>query len=104
MTVMLARRLGGKLVVPEDRRGLGIRFATAAAFALMGVLAACATRWDIDKYEAPEANFPARHTYAWKPGQFSTPVPQSASDVQRLDQAVRAAVEEELARKGYKQV
>jgi len=76
--------------------------ATLAGAALL--LAACATTQDIDKYEAPEANFAARHTYAWKPGEVSTPGQQNAGDAQRLEQAVQNAVEEELAHKGYAKV
>jgi hypothetical protein len=51
----------------------------------------------IDKYEAPEARFPARHTYGWKAGEVSTPPGQNAGDVQRLEQAVQIAIEDELA-------
>jgi hypothetical protein len=72
--------------------------AVASALAL---LASCSTTWDIDRYEAPEANFPTRHSYAWKSGEFSTPDARSAAEVAEVDRAVRAAVEEELAHKGY---
>ena len=65
------------------------------------LLAACSTTWDIDRYEAPEANFPARQTYAWKSGEFSTPVEQPAAEVAQVDRQVREAVEQELTRKGY---
>jgi hypothetical protein len=76
--------------------------AFAATLALAAtVLVACSTTWDIDRYEAPEAAFATRHTYAWKSGQFSTPVERSAAEVAEIDRAVRAAVEEELARKRY---
>jgi hypothetical protein len=78
-----------------------MRFPHLVAIVCAGLVAACATTWDIDKYEAPEANLRARRTYAWKPGQLSTPVEQSAVDIARLDQAVQTAVEDELARKGY---
>jgi len=75
---------------------------TAAVLTLGAtLLAACSTTWDIDRYEAPEADFPTRHRYAWKAGQFSTPVEQPAANVAEIDRAVRAAVEQELARKGY---
>ena len=65
------------------------------------LLAACSTTWDIDRYEAPEANFPSRHTYAWKSGEFSTPVERPAAEVAEVDRAVRESVETELTRKGY---
>ena len=73
----------------------------AALTVVMTLAAACSTTWDIDRYEAPEAAFPTRHTYAWKAGEFSTPVEQPAANVAEVDRAVRAAVEQELARKGY---
>jgi len=80
-------------------------FRVVAALAVFVTLVAgCATTDDIDKYEAPEANFPARHTYGWKPGEVSTPGQQNAGDVHRLDQAVQAAIEDELAHKGYTKV
>jgi hypothetical protein len=80
-------------------------FRVVAALAVfVSLVAGCATTNDIDKYEAPEANFPARHTYGWKPGEVSTPGQQNAGDVQRLDQAVQAAIEDELAHKGYTKV
>ena len=65
------------------------------------LLTACSTTWDIDRYEAPEANFPARQTYAWKSGEFSTPVERPAAEVAQIDRQVREAVEQELTRKGY---
>jgi class 3 adenylate cyclase len=74
----------------------------AANLALVAaLLGACSTTWDIDRYEAPEATFATRHTYAWKTGQFSTPVARPGAEVAAIDRAVREAVEEELARKGY---
>jgi hypothetical protein len=72
-----------------------------AVTSALALLAACSTTWDIDRYEAPEANFPSRHTYAWKPGEFATPVQRPAAEVAAVDRAVRAAVDEELARKGF---
>jgi len=50
---------------------------TAAVLTLGAtLLAACSTTWDIDRYEAPEADFPTRHTYAWKAGEFLSPESQ----------------------------
>jgi hypothetical protein len=63
----------------------------AALTVVMTLAAACSTTWDIDRYEAPEADFPTRHTYAWKAGEFSTPVEQPAANVAEVDRAVRAA-------------
>src|SRR5687767_9168213 len=64
----------------------------------------CSTTWEIDRFEAPEANFPQRQTYAWKSGEFSTPVERPAADVAQIDRAVREAVQQELQHKGYRQI
>ena len=68
------------------------------------LLAACSTTWDIDRFEAPEANLPQRRTYVWKSGEFSTPVERPAAEVAQVDRAVREAIEQELQQKGYRQV
>jgi hypothetical protein len=65
------------------------------------ILAACATTWTVDKYEAPEAAFSARRTYAWTGGDFGTPNEIDAAIVARADRAIRSAVDAELAQRGY---
>ena len=47
------------------------RSLTAAA--LLILVAACATTWTVDKYEAPEAGLANRRTYAWKGGEIGLP-------------------------------
>jgi len=69
--------------------------------ALTVVIAACAAAWTVDKFEAPEARLSARRTYAWTAGDFGMPNDIDPAIVARADRAVRAAVEAELARKGY---
>jgi Domain of unknown function (DUF4136) len=71
--------------------------ATGAAI----TIAACATSWTVDKFEAPEAGFAARRTYAWTGGDFGTPNDIDPATVARADRAMRAAIDAELARKGY---
>jgi hypothetical protein len=75
------------------------RSLTAAA--LLILVAACATTWTVDKYEAPEAGLANRRTYAWKGGEIGLPNDLDPALLARADQAVRVAVESELARKGY---
>lgn len=69
--------------------------------AMLMLLTACATTWTVDKFEAPEAAFAARRTYAWTGGDFGTPNEVDPSIVARADRAIRAAIEAELAQKGY---
>jgi hypothetical protein len=75
------------------------RCLTAAA--LLVLAAACATTWTVDKYEAPEAGLANRRTYAWTGGEIGLPNDVDPALLARADQAVRVAVEGELARKGY---
>ena len=69
--------------------------------ALLALVTACATSWTVDKFEAPEAGFAARRTYAWTGGDLGTPSEVDPATVARADRAMRAAVDAELARKGY---
>jgi len=69
--------------------------------AILMLLTACATTWDVDKFEAPEAGFAARRTYAWTGGDFGTPNEVDPAIVARADRAIRAAIDAELAQKGY---
>jgi len=69
--------------------------------AILMLLTACATTWDVDKFEAPEAGFAARRTYAWTGGDFGTPNEVDPAIVARADRAIRATIDAELAQKGY---
>jgi len=69
--------------------------------AILVVLTACATTWDVDKFEAPEAGFAARRTYAWTGSDFGTPNEVDPAIVARADRAIRGAIDAELAQKGY---
>jgi hypothetical protein len=76
-----------------------LRFLPIAGLAL--AIAACAATWTVDKFEAPEARLASRRTYAWTGGDFGTPTEADPAVVARADRAIRAAIESELARKGY---
>jgi hypothetical protein len=76
-----------------------LRILPTAGLALL--VAACAAAWTVDKFEAPEARLASRRTYAWTGGEFGTPTEVDPAVVARADRAIRAAIEEELARKGY---
>src|SRR5262245_60737901 len=76
-----------------------LRSLPAAGFALL--IAACASAWTVDKFEAPEAHLASRSTYAWAGGDFGTPTELDPAVAARADRAIRAAIESELARKGY---
>jgi Domain of unknown function (DUF4136) len=76
-----------------------VRFLPIAGLAL--AIAACAATWTVDKFEAPEARLASRRTYAWTGGDFGTPTEVDPAVVARADRAIRAAIESELARKGY---
>lgn len=64
-------------------------------------LAGCAVHWDVDSYAAPEGNVASRQTYFWKGGDYAAAQQLDPTLVQYADAQVRAAVTEELRRKGY---
>jgi hypothetical protein len=64
-------------------------------------LAGCAVHWDVDSYAAPEGNVAGRQTYFWKGGDYAAAQQIDPTLVQYADAQVRAAVTEELRRKGY---
>jgi hypothetical protein len=84
---------------PPEVTAMPGRSFSAAAFALL--LSACAAAWTVDKFEAPEARLASRATYAWSGGDFGAPTELDPTVVARADRAIRAAIESELARKGY---
>jgi hypothetical protein len=64
-------------------------------------LAGCAVHWDVDSYAAPEGNVASRQTYFWKGGDYATARQIEPAVAQAAEAQVRAAVVEELGRKGY---
>jgi Domain of unknown function (DUF4136) len=67
----------------------------------LAALAACASPWSVDSFEAPEAGFASRSTYFIKGGDLGTPISVEPGVMQRLDEAMRTAIRDELGRKGY---
>jgi Domain of unknown function (DUF4136) len=65
------------------------------------VLGACGTAWTVDKFEAPEAGFAHRRTYAWKDSEFGLPAEVDPAALERADRALRSTIDSELASKGY---
>jgi hypothetical protein len=65
------------------------------------VIGACGTAWTVDKFEAPEAGFAQRRTYAWKDSEFGLPAEVDPAMLDRADKALRSAINAELASKGY---
>ena len=65
------------------------------------VLGACGTAWTVDKFEAPEAGFAHRRTYAWKDSEFGLPAEVDPAVLERADKALRSTIDAELASKGY---
>jgi len=78
-----------------------MRFVPLSLIGLTLLMVGCATAWTVDKFEAPEAGFAERRTYAWSGGDFGTPNEIDPATVARADRAIRAAVDGELAQRGY---
>lgn len=75
-----------------------------AVLACLGVVAACATTWDVDRFEAADANLAARRSFAWHGSEVATPT-TDAPDVEReIAVQVRQAVVTEFTAKGYVEV
>ncbi|HEX9773063.1 MAG TPA: DUF4136 domain-containing protein [Steroidobacteraceae bacterium] len=67
----------------------------------MAAIAACASTWPVDSFEAPEAGIANRRTYAWKGSEFGVPGETDPAVIERADHALRSAVDTVLAHKGY---
>jgi len=78
-----------------------MRRASWLALASTASIVACASPWTVDRFEAPEANFAARHTYFLKAGEFAAPTPVDPALASQAEAAMRAAIATELQRKGY---
>jgi hypothetical protein len=70
--------------------------------AALALLAGCATSpWDVDAFEAPGADMAGRTSFFFMPGDISAPLVTRTEMGQQLQAQVRAAIVEELQRKGY---
>jgi hypothetical protein len=70
--------------------------------AALALLAGCAVNpWTVDAFEAPGTDMAGRSTFFMKPGDVAAPLVSRAEMGVRLESQVRAAIIEELQRKGY---
>ena len=70
--------------------------------AVMAMFAAgCATHWNVESFESPDASVAAKKTFFWKGGDFATIATIDKAVLEAADSQVRSAVIEELTRKGY---
>ena len=70
--------------------------------AALALLAGCATSpWDVDAFEAPGADMAGRTSFFFVPGDIAAPLVTRTEAAQQLQAQVRAAIVEELQRKGY---
>jgi hypothetical protein len=75
-----------------------------AILGCLGILAGCATTWDVDRFEAADADLAGRRSFAWKGGEVGTPTGVSSGIARETDVHVRQAIVTELVRKGYVEV
>jgi hypothetical protein len=80
------------------------RAAIAWAAMVAACVAACAVHWNVETYAVPGADVDSRQTYYWKGGEFHAAAQLDAATVAQAEGLIRAAVVEELARKGYREV
>jgi hypothetical protein len=70
--------------------------------AALALAAACtANPWKVDSFEAPEANLAARRSFTWRAGDLAAPVLRRPEVKTEAETRIRAAITDELARKGY---
>jgi len=75
------------------------------ACAALALATACTTNpWKVDSFEAPEANLAARRTFAWKAGELAAPILRRPEVAAAAEPRIRAAITQELVRKGYAEV
>jgi hypothetical protein len=72
--------------------------------ATLALLAACASRWDVDSYAAPDGNVAAKQTFYFGGGDFGNPASIDPTVVATATSQIRAVVVAELVRKGFTQV
>lgn len=71
--------------------------------AVVAMAAGCAVHWDVETYAVPGADVASRETWFWKGGDFGGASQIEPATIAAADSNVRAAVTEELARKGYRE-
>ncbi len=75
-----------------------------AILACLAVVAACATTWDVDRFEAADASLAARRSFAWQASEVATPTVVSPDMEREIASQVRQAVVAEFTAKGYVEV
>jgi hypothetical protein len=71
--------------------------------AVMALAAGCAVHWDVETYAAPGADVASHQTWFWKGGDFGSASQIEPAAITAAETLVRAAVSEELTRKGYRE-
>ena len=69
-----------------------------AALALLG---ACASTWNVDRYEAPDGDVAGRQLFAWRTGEIGAPLLDDDALAEQTEARLRETVTLELLRKGY---
>ena len=70
---------------------------------VMALAAGCAVHWDVETYASPGADVASRDTWFWKGGDFGSASQIEPAAIAAAETLVRAAVTEELTRKGYRE-
>lgn len=96
--MLIGRRMHGPRRAPRRRT------ARIATLVLVALTSGCASTWDVDTFEAPEANLAARRSFAWKEGELGTPLAKRPEGATALESNIRTVVTEELRKKGYVEV
>ena len=71
--------------------------------AVVALAAGCAVHWDVETYAVPGADVASRETWFWKGGDFVGSSQIEPATIAAAQSYVRAAVTEELTRKGYRE-
>jgi hypothetical protein len=74
------------------------------AVAGLALATGCASRWTVDRFEAPEANVAARRSFEWKPGELGTAAGVPASVRAATESRIRGVITGSLTDKGYAEV
>lgn len=72
-------------------------------WAVVAMAAGCAVHWDVETYAVPGADVSSRETWFWKGGDLVGAAQIEPAALAAADAYVRAALAEELTRKGYRE-
>jgi hypothetical protein len=70
---------------------------------VMALAAGCAVHWNVETYAAPGADVASHDTWFWKGGDFGSASQIEPAAIAAAETLARAAVTEELTRKGYRE-